>query len=132
MGKNIVALYNPLNYIGAEHTENPTWTKIVMGAAESDMSMFSSLNLQIAWLNTGVDADIEWQWNGGHVPSEVLGNSFALYVDQMYGKYVSGVAEITKLAASAQTKNGTVDEASGTDLSSWVNSSDPCGIVHTC
>ena len=123
-GKNIVALYNPLNYIGVEHTENPTWTKIVMGAAKGDMSMFSSLNLQIAWLNAGVDAVIEWQWDGGHVPSEVLGNSFSLYVDQMYGKYVSGAAAVTKPDASLQTENGTSSEAAGTDLSSWVNSSD--------
>lgn len=123
-GNNIVSLYNPLNYIGAEGTENPTWAKIVMGAAEGDMSMFSSLNLQIAWLNTGVDAVIEWQWDGGHVPSEVLGSSFSLYVDQMYGKHVNGAAEITKPAASAQTENGTAAEAIGTDLSGWVNSSD--------
>ncbi|NTV79765.1 MAG: hypothetical protein HGA25_11700, partial [Clostridiales bacterium] len=83
-GNNLVSLYNPLEYIGAEGSENSTWTKIVMGAAEGDMSMFASLNLQIAWLNAGVDSEIEWQWDGGHVPSETLGNSFALYVDQMY------------------------------------------------
>ena len=27
------------------------------------MSMFSFLNLQIAWLNAGVDAEVEWQWD---------------------------------------------------------------------
>ena len=86
-GNNIVALYNPLNYIGADDTDHPTWTKIVMGASEGDMSMFNSLNQQIAWLNASVDAEIEWQWDGGHVPSEMLGNSFSLYVDQMYGEY---------------------------------------------
>ncbi|MCC8192231.1 MAG: hypothetical protein LIO41_04235 [Ruminococcus sp.] len=47
-GNNQVELYNPLNYIGADTTENPTWTRIMMGASEGDMSMFSSLNLQIA------------------------------------------------------------------------------------
>lgn len=123
-GNNIVALYNPLNYIGAENTDDPVWTKIIMGAAEGDMSMFSSLNLQIAWLNAGVDAVIEWQWDGGHVPSETLGNSLALYVDQMYGEYVENAVSITKSEAIKQTKNGTSEEASGTDISSWVNYDD--------
>ena len=122
-GNNIVQLYNPLNYIGAEGTDNPTWTKIIMGASEGDISMFTSLNLQIAWLNAGVDAEIEWQWNGGHVPSEVLGDSFSLYVDQMYGAYVDGSVSITKEAASEQA-NGTAEEATGTDLSSWVSLND--------
>lgn len=40
--------------------------------------MFNSRNLQIAMLNFGIDAEIEWQWDGGHVPSEVLGDSFSL------------------------------------------------------
>ncbi len=119
-GNNIVSLYNPLNYIGAEGTENPTWTRIVMGASEGDMSMFSSLNLQIAWLNAGVDATIEWQWDGGHVPSEILGESFSLYVDQMYGEYVDGAVTVTGQEAEAQTSNGTATEATGTDISSWV------------
>lgn len=120
-GKNSVELYNPLKYIGAEETADPTWTKLIMGASEGDLSMFNSLNMQIAWLNAGVDAEIEWQWDGGHVPSEVLGDSFALYVDQMYGKYVEGAASIEKEEASAQTENGTAEEATGTDISSWVN-----------
>lgn len=120
-GNNIVSLYNPLNYIGEEDTENPTWVRIVMGAAEGDMSMFSSLNLQIAWLNADVDAVIEWQWDGGHVPSEVLGESFSLYVDQMYGAYVDGASIVTKAAAEQQTANGEATEATGTDLSDWVN-----------
>ncbi|MCD8020500.1 MAG: hypothetical protein LUF92_13245, partial [Clostridiales bacterium] len=120
-GNNIVSLYNPLNYIGVEGTENPTWTRIVMGASEGDMSMFTSLNLQIAWLNAGVDAEIEWQWDGGHVPSEVLGESLALYVDQMYGEYVDGAVTVTKAEATAQTENGTSTEASCTDLRSWVD-----------
>lgn len=124
-GNNIVALYNPLNYIGADGTDDPTWTKIIMGASEGDMSMFSSLNLQIAWLNADVDAVIEWQWDGGHVPSEVLGNSFSLYVDQMYGQYVDGaITTITKAEAAKQTKNGTSEEATGTNLSGWVNYDD--------
>ena len=123
-GKNIVSLYNPLNYIGTDGTENPVWTKIVMGASEGDMSMFSSLNMQIAWLNAGVDSVIEWQWNGGHVPSEILGNSLSLYVDQMYGKYVDGAVAIEKQKAAAQTKNGTAEEMSGTDISSMVSADD--------
>ncbi|MCD7830370.1 MAG: hypothetical protein LUG58_08045, partial [Clostridiales bacterium] len=64
-GNNIVSLYNPLNYIGDEGTESPAWTRIVMGASEGDMSMFTSLNLQLAWLNSGTDCEIEWQWDGG-------------------------------------------------------------------
>lgn len=123
-GNNIVNLYNPLNYIGNEDTDNPTWTRILMGASEGDMSMFSSLNLQIAWLNAGVDSVIEWQWDGGHVPSEILGDSLALYVDTMYGKYVDGAVEITKAEASKQTENGDSTEASGTDITSWVNYKD--------
>ncbi len=123
-GNNIVSLYNPLEYIGAEDTEDPAWVRIVMGASEGDMSMFSSLNLQIAWLNAGVDAEIEWQWDGGHVPSEVLGNSFALYVDQMYGEYVEGASAVVKAQAAAQTENGTSTEATGTDISSWVDAGD--------
>ncbi len=122
-GNNIVSLYNPLNYIGDEDTETPAWTRIVMGASEGDMSMFSSLNLQIAMLNAGTDCEIEWQWDGGHVPSEVLSSSFSLYVDQMYAEYADGV-EIETTEAEAQTANGTADEATGTDLSDWVDYSD--------
>ena len=127
-GNNIVSLYNPLNYIGADDTSDPVWTKIVMGASEGDMSMFSSLNLQIAWLNAGVDAVIEWQWDGGHVPSEILGNSFSLYVDQMYGKYVEGAVAIEKAAATKQTTNGTAETATGTDISGWVNDEDTTAV----
>ena len=123
-GNNIVNLYNPLNYIGNEDTDNPTWTRILMGASEGDMSVFSSLNLQIAWLNAGVDSVIEWQWDGGHVPSEILGDSLTLYVDTMYGKYVDGAVEITKAEATKQTENGDSSEASGTDITSWVNYKD--------
>ena len=123
-GNNLVELYDPFNYIGAEGTENPTWVKILCGAAEGDVSMFNSLNLQIAMLNSGIDAEIEWQWDGGHVPSEVLGDSFSLYVDQMYGEYVEGAATITKAAAQPQTTNGTATEATGTDLTSWVSLTD--------
>ena len=122
-GNNLVELYNPLNYINAESTENPTWVRIVMGASEGDMSLFSSLNLQIAMLNAGIDANIEWQWDGGHVPSEVLSESFSLYVDQMYGEYADGEM-IDTPAADTQTENGTAKEAAGTDLSSWVEYSD--------
>jgi len=127
-GNNIVELYNPLNYIGSGDGDSPTWTRIVCGASEGDISMFSSLNLQIAWLNAGVDATIEWQWDGGHVPSEVLGESLALYVDTMYGKYVDGAVQIEKSEAETQTTNGDAEEATGTDISSWVDYSDTSNV----
>jgi hypothetical protein len=130
-GNNIVDLYNPLNYIGAEGTDDPTWTRILMGASEGDISMLNSLNLQIAWLNAGTDAEIEWQWNGGHVPSEIFGDSLALYVDTMYGEYVDGAVKITKEAADGQTENGTATEAAGTDLSDWVSYDSENGIDMT-
>lgn len=120
-GNHLVELYNPLNYIGAEGTENPTWVKILCGASEGDISMFNSLNLQISMLNSGIDAELEWQWDGGHVPSEVLGDSFSLYVDQMYGEYVDGAVAVTKAAAEPQTANGTATEPTGTDLTGWVS-----------
>lgn len=123
-GKNIVGLYNPLNYIGADGTVQPTWTKIIMGASEGDMSLFNSLNMRIAWLNTGVDAELEWQWNGGHVPSEILGDSFSLYIDQMYGEYVDGAVTVAKPEAQKQTENGTEASANGTDISGYVSYTD--------
>lgn len=125
-GNNLVDLYNPLNYIGAENTENPVWTRILMGASEGDMSMFSSLHLQLALQAAGVDADIAWQWDGGHVPSEIFGDSLALYVDQMYAKHAEGAAvtQIEKAAAEAQTTNGSSESASGTDLTGWVTLTD--------
>ena len=130
-GKNIVSLYNPLNYIGADGTEDPVWTRIVMGASEGDMSMFSSLNLQIAWLNANVDSVIEWQWDGGHVPSDVLGESLSLYVDTMYGKYVDGAVKIEKEAPTKQTENGSSESATGSNISSWVNYDDITAISFT-
>lgn len=129
-GRNIVALYNPLNYIGAEGTDNPTWARVVMGAVEGDMPMMASLNLELAWLGAGTDAVIEWQWDGGHVPNEVLGESLALYVDMMYGKHEGGV-EITKPEAEPQTTNGTETEASGKDLSAWVDYADTTSVSFT-
>ncbi len=129
-GNNIVYLYNPINYIGTEGTENPTWTRIVMGAVEGDIAMMTSLNLQITWLSAGVDAEIEWQWDGGHVPSEILGESLALYVDEMYEKYVSDMTT-EKAEADEQTENGTAAEATGTDLSSWVEYDDVTDISFT-
>lgn len=123
-GNNIVDLYDPTNYIGAEGTNNPTWTRILMGASEGDISMMNSLNMQIAWLNAGTDAEIEWQWDGGHVPSEILGDSLPLYVDMMYGKYVDGAVDVEKAAASTQTANGDATEATGTDISDWVSYDD--------
>lgn len=130
-GNNIVDLYNPLKYIGAETTENPTWIKLLMGASEGDISMFNSLNLQIAMLNSGVDATLEWQWDGGHVPSEVLGDSFSLYVDQMYGEYVDDATKVEKQAATKQTENGTATKANGTDISSWINYEDISNVSMT-
>ena len=102
-----------------------------MGAAEGDMSMFSSLNLQAKWLANGTDCVIEWQWNGGHVPSEVLGDSFTLYIDQMYGEYAEEAETIEKEEATKQTTNGTSTEANGTDISSWVDYSDTSNISFT-
>ncbi|MBQ9060546.1 MAG: hypothetical protein IJ128_05345, partial [Firmicutes bacterium] len=118
---NIVELYDPLNWIGAEGTEGPTWSRILMGASEGDMSMMDSLNLQLAWMNAGTDAQIEWQWDGGHVPSEILGDSLALYVDTMYGKYVDGAVKVEKAEVKTQTENGDAEEADGTDISKWVS-----------
>lgn len=121
-GNNVVSLYNPLNYINSDNSNNPTWAKIVMGASEGDISMFCSINLQVALLNAGVNAIVEWQWDGGHVPSEIFGNSLALYVDKMYGEYVEGANnKITKAPATLQTENGTATSPSGTDISSWIN-----------
>ena len=57
-GKNIVTLYDPLHYIGADGTENPVWMRILCGAAEGDISMFNSLNIQLKALSAGVDAVI--------------------------------------------------------------------------
>lgn len=74
-----------------------------MGAVEGDISMTPSLNLEIAWLNAGVDTVIEWQWDGGHVPSEVLGNSLSLYIDMMYGKHVNGLQSSSLLLCKQQT-----------------------------
>ncbi|MCD8055961.1 MAG: hypothetical protein LUE25_04500 [Clostridiales bacterium] len=100
------------------------------GAAEGDISMFSSLNLQISMLNAGIDANIEWQWDGGHVPSEILSESFALYVDQMYGEYVNGNT-IETPEAETQTENGSASSATGTDLSSWVDYDDVSNVSFT-
>ena len=120
-GNNIVELYDPTNYIGDEDTNDPTWARILMGASEGDISMLDSLNLQIDWLSAGTDCEIEWQWNGGHVPSEIFGDSLSLYVDMMYGKYVDGAVQIEKTEATSQTANGTATEATGTDLTEWVS-----------
>ena len=130
-GNNIVDLYDPLKYIGDDGTDGPVWTRILMGASEGDISMLNSLNLQIAWLNAGTDADIEWQWNGGHVPSEIFGDSLALYVDTMYGEYVDGAVKITKAAANGQSSNGDGTEPSGTDLSGWVSYDSASGVGMT-
>lgn len=85
------------------------------------MSLFASMNLQIAWLNSGTDAKLEWQWDGGHVPSEIFGESLALYIDEMYGKYMEGAAEITKAAPEKQTVNGDAEVASGQETYEFGN-----------
>ena len=123
-GKNLVDLYNPLNYIGAPGTKDPAWCRILMGASEGDMSMMSSMNLQLAFLEAGTDAVVLWQWDGGHVPSEILGDSFSLYVDQMYGRYADGAVQVTKKDAEPQTANGTETEANGKDISGFVAGDD--------
>ena len=102
-----------------------------MGASEGDISLLNSLNLQVAWLNAGTDADIEWQWDGGHVPSEILGDSFSLYVDQMYGKYAEGAKTIDKAEAEAQTTNGTESAATGSDRTDWINYDAEQGVSFT-
>ena len=130
-GNNIVNLYDPTRFIGAEGTNNPTWARILMGASEGDISLLNSLNLQVAWLNAGTDADIEWQWDGGHVPSEILGDSFSLYVDQMYGKYAEGAKTIDKAEAEAQTTNGTESAATGSDRTDWINYDAEQGVSFT-
>ena len=91
--------------------------------------MLASLNLDIAFRNAGVDSHLEWQWDGGHVPSEALGDSFALWVDTMYGEHVDGAKQITKAAASAQTANGTAESATGSDLSGWVKYDDIANVT---
>ncbi|MDO4865988.1 MAG: hypothetical protein Q4C10_05485 [Clostridia bacterium] len=123
-GNNPVDLYNPLNYIGAEGTEDPAWMVMLCGAAEGDISMLNSLNLAIAASMGGIDATAEWQWDGGHVPSEIFGASLALRVDEMYGQYAENPAlngeEIAKSDADLQTGNGAAESPSGTDLTGWV------------
>lgn len=128
-GNNIVSLYNPLNYIGEEGTDNPAWTRVVMGAIEGDISMMSSLNLEIAWLCAGVDVVIEWQWDGGHVPSEALGNTLSLYIDMMYAEHVSGVKTVKPRAT--QTTEGTASAATGNSLMEWVNAKDVSAVDFT-
>lgn len=130
-GNNIVELYNPIQWIGDETTDDPTWARVVMGASEGDISMFNSLNLQLAWLAAGTDAAIEWQWDGGHVPSEIFGDSLSLTIDEMYGKYVDGAKTIEKAEAETITANGSASQASGTDISSWVDSSDLSDVSFT-
>ena len=120
-GNNIVDLYDPMTFIGAEGTENPAWVRMLMGASEGDISMFNSLNLECAFLQAGTHAEAVWQWDGGHVPGEILGDSFTLYVDRMYGLYAEDAAEITKPAAEPAASNGTAEEADGTDISGWVS-----------
>lgn len=96
---------------------------MLCGASEGDISMLNSLNLEIAACNAGIDASTEWQWDGGHVPSEIFGSSLAMRVDFMYGYEEGATAEpveIERLDSDRQTTNGTAESASGTDLTGWV------------
>ena len=63
--------------------------------------------------------------------SEIFGDSLALYVDTMYGRYVDGAVQVSKAAATGQTANGTATEATGTDLSGWVSYDSTDGISMT-
>lgn len=83
-GNNIVDLYNPVRYIGAEGTEDPIWSRIMMGGVEGDIALLCSMNIAIRWRMAGVeDVFLQWQWNGGHVPGDIFSMSFDGYVDQM-------------------------------------------------
>ena len=127
-GNNPVDLYNPLDYIGDTGTEDPEWLRIVCGSVEGDIAMFNSLNLQLAALSAGIDATIEWQWDGGHVPGEVLGESLALWVDRMYGEYADDALAVEKAEAIPQSENGDAESPTGTDLSGWVTLSEDGGV----
>jgi hypothetical protein len=82
-GNNIVELYNPVQYIGAEGTEDPTWSRIMMGGVEGDIALLCSMNIAIKWQMAGVEnVTLQWQWNGGHVPSDIFSMSFEGYVDE--------------------------------------------------
>jgi hypothetical protein len=86
-GKNIVDLYNPVRYIGAKGTESPAWGRIMMGGVEGDIALLCSMNISVRWQMAGVkDVILQWQWNGGHVPSDIFTQSFDGYVDQMVKK----------------------------------------------
>ena len=123
-GNNPVDLYNPLDYIGDSDTEDPDWLRIVCGAVEGDIAMFNSLNVQLAALNADIDATIEWQWDGGHVPGEVLGESLALWVDRMVGEYADDGVAVEKAGAIPEGVNGDAESPTGTDLSGWVTLSE--------
>jgi hypothetical protein len=86
-GNNIVDLYNPLRYIGATGTDNPRWSRIMMGGVEGDVALLCSMNISIRWQMAGVkDVILQWQWNGGHVPSDIFSMSFSGYVDEMLNR----------------------------------------------
>ncbi|MCD8242071.1 MAG: hypothetical protein LUD73_06845, partial [Lachnospiraceae bacterium] len=60
----------------------------------------------------------------------ILITSYRLSVDPMYADYAAEAmgTEITATAAEAQTTNGGATEATGTDLSSWVNYDDTANV----
>jgi len=86
-GNNIVDLYNPDRYIGAKGTENPAWARVMMGGVEGDMPLVASMNISVRWKMAGVkNVILQWQWNGGHVPSDIFTQTFDGYIDQMVKK----------------------------------------------
>ncbi|MCR4605300.1 MAG: hypothetical protein K5639_04800 [Eubacterium sp.] len=120
-GKKLTELYDPIKHIGSKETESPAWTKIMIGAAETDISLFNSMNLQIALLDAGTDTKLEWQWNSERKPTEMFGESFSLYVDMMYAKHVDGAQQISPAIKQKQTKNGSAKKATGKNISDIVS-----------
>ena len=123
-GNDVTHLYDPLEYIGKEGVSKPTWIRIVMGASDGSIPLMSSLNLQLAWFDAGADTKVEWQWNCSDTPSEVFGDSFAFYVDEMFGYYVKGANLLMKADKVSQTENGDAEKANGQNISEWAKVDD--------
>ena len=49
----------------------------------------------------------------------------------MYGRYVDGANEVSKAPSAGQTQNGTAEEATGADLSSWISRDDEGEVTMT-
>ena len=114
---DIVHLYDPLEYIGKDGIEDPTWVRIVIDASNGDVPLTPSLNLQLAWASDGVDARAEWQWTGD--PYETVGISLPAYIDRMFGYYAKDAKVIMEIEKEAQTTNGNAEKANGENISSW-------------